>query len=81
MVWGALISFVGWVCPLTPLENNLRHAAGEQGYSSSFVAHYLIPVIYPDNYDRDFAVFVGTFVIVVNILIYGAVFIRRRRRR
>ena len=23
-VWGALIEFFGWVCPLTPLEKELR---------------------------------------------------------
>ena len=27
-VWGALIEFAGWICPLTPLENALRHLAG-----------------------------------------------------
>ena len=28
-VWGALIEFKGWVCPLTPLENSLRERAGQ----------------------------------------------------
>ena len=27
--WGALIELRGWICPLTPLENSLRQAAGE----------------------------------------------------
>ncbi len=25
-MWGALIEFTGWICPLTPLENWLREA-------------------------------------------------------
>jgi hypothetical protein len=81
MVWGALISFVGWICPLTPLENDLRHAAGEQGYPGSFIAHYLVPVIYPEDYDRGFAVLAGTVVIVVNVIIYGYILFRYWRRR
>ena len=23
-VWGILIEYTGWICPLTPLENSLR---------------------------------------------------------
>ena len=29
MVYGALIEFVGFTCPLTPLQNYLQHRAGE----------------------------------------------------
>ncbi len=25
-VWGAVVEFTGWICPLTPLENWLRDA-------------------------------------------------------
>jgi Protein of Unknown function (DUF2784) len=31
-LWAALIEFVGWECPLTPLENWLRREGGEAGY-------------------------------------------------
>ncbi len=27
-VWGGLIEIQGWLCPLTPIENQLRQAAG-----------------------------------------------------
>ena len=27
--WGAAIELSGWICPLTPLENRFRQAAGE----------------------------------------------------
>ena len=33
MVYGALIEFIGFTCPLTPLQNYLRRRAGEAGYS------------------------------------------------
>ena len=31
-LWGAAISFGGWICPLTPLENLLRTRAGLAAY-------------------------------------------------
>src|SRR3989304_4846597 len=30
-LWGAIIEFMGWVCPLTPLENHFRRLAGGGG--------------------------------------------------
>jgi hypothetical protein len=36
-IWGALIEFTGWICPLTPLENRLRAAAGESTYQGDFI--------------------------------------------
>ncbi|HET9679548.1 MAG TPA: DUF2784 domain-containing protein, partial [Gammaproteobacteria bacterium] len=46
-VYGVLVEWVGWICPLTPLENNFRLLAGQAGYADGFVAHYLLPIIYP----------------------------------
>ena len=42
-IWIAVVAFRGWICPLTPLENTLRFAAGEAGYEGSFVEHYPHP--------------------------------------
>lgn len=74
MAWGAMLSFMGWLCPLTPLENTLRRAAGEAGYTGGFVAHYLVPVIYPEAYSQDFTVAAGIVVLVLNVAIYSYVF-------
>ncbi|MGE4095011.1 MAG: DUF2784 domain-containing protein, partial [Candidatus Binatia bacterium] len=30
-VWGGVIEFTGWTCPLTPLENLLRRMGAESG--------------------------------------------------
>ena len=78
-VWGALIEFQGWVCPLTPLEKSLRAAAGQAGYPGGFIEHYLLPVLYPAGLTRGVQLVFGTVVIVVNVAVY-AVLLRRARR-
>jgi hypothetical protein len=40
-IWVSAAFIMGWTCPLTPLENRLRKAAGELGYQGNFVDHYL----------------------------------------
>lgn len=59
-VWGTVVEFTGWICPLTPLENWLRAQAGQTGYRSDFVAYYLLPVLYPDALTRDVQLMLGT---------------------
>jgi uncharacterized membrane protein YhhN len=51
-VWGVLIEFGGWLCPLTPLENWLRRRSGGAGYAGGFVEHYVLPVLYPSGLTR-----------------------------
>lgn len=77
--WGALISFAGWVCPLTPLENHLRRQAGQAGIGDSFVEHYLLPILYPGALTREIQVVLGVGVLLVNAVFYG-ILLRRRRR-
>ena len=79
-VWGALIEFEGWICPLTPWENQLRQAGGQAGYSGGFIEHYLIPVIYPDYLTWQIQLTLGIFVIVINVFIYGWILLRWRKR-
>jgi hypothetical protein len=78
-IWGALIEFADWVCPLTPLENALRGRAGDAGYGDGFVQHYLLRALYPAGLTRGVQVALGTLVIVVNILAYVALLRRGRR--
>src|SRR5262245_27620488 len=47
VAWGAWIELSAGTCPLTPLENRLRDAGGELGYSTSFIEQYVMPVLYP----------------------------------
>jgi hypothetical protein len=78
-VWGALIEFTGCICPLTPLENRLRRAGGEAGYSGGFIEHYVVPSLYPSGMGRTSQVVLGGLVVALNLAIYGWLLRRRRR--
>ena len=70
-IWGVLIEFAGWVCPLTPLENRLRTAAGQAGYQGDFVEHYILPALYPAPLTRNIQLVLGCLVLGLNLGIYG----------
>jgi len=78
-VWGTWIEFAGWICPLTPLENRLRARAGESGYATSFVEHYVVPVLYPAALTRELQWILGGLVVAINALVYLVVLRRARR--
>lgn len=71
VIWGALIEFAGWVCPLTPLENRLRLLGGSAGYSGGFIEHYILPILYPRGLTRGVQVVLGVLVLLINVAIYG----------
>lgn len=79
--YGFLIEVVGWVCPLTPLENRLRALAGEDGYQGGFLAHYLLPLLYPEPFPPWLGGALAVVVLAVNAGIYAAVIARRRSAR
>jgi hypothetical protein len=68
--WAAAIEFRGWICPLTPLENLLRQKAGQAGYASGFIEHYLVPIIYPAALTREIQFLLGAAVILINAAVY-----------
>jgi len=76
--WGVFVEWSGRVCPLTPLENALRRAAGEAGYGGGFVERYLLPVIYPAGLTPAIQLWLGVFVLVLNLVIYAGWWRRRR---
>ena len=78
-VWGALIEFAGWICPLTPLERWLRVQAGEGGYEGGFIQHYIVSVLYPAGLTRSVQIGLGLAVVILNLAIYWTIFIRKRR--
>ena len=78
-IWGAAVEFFGIVCPLTPLEQRLREAAGEQGYAGGFVEHYLVAVLYPANLTTRVQLGLGVLVVAVNAIAYTVVLTRDRR--
>jgi hypothetical protein len=76
-VWGVLVEYGGWICPLTPLEQSLRQRAGTPTYSGSFVEHYLLPVLYPTALTRDIQLVLGSILLTVNLAVYTYVLRRR----
>ena len=80
-IWGALIEFAGWICPLTPLEKKLRLLAGEQTYRGGFIDHYLIPLIYPDGLTREIQWLLGMLVLAVNAAVYLRFWRQRKAAR
>ncbi len=79
-LWGALIEFSGWICPLTPLENWLRQSGGSQGYASGFTEHYLLPLIYPAELTRELQLVLGLGVLVLNGLVYAVWYAQGRKK-
>lgn len=76
-LYGLWVEWIGWVCPLTPLENELRRRAGDAGYKNGFVEQYILPLIYPEAFTRDVALALGAAVLIINLAIYGLYFWRR----
>ncbi len=79
VLWVILIELNGWICPLTPLENRLREAAGMQGYSGGFIEHYLLPLLYPPGLTPGLQVLFAAIAAGVNIAVYGRLWRMRRR--
>jgi hypothetical protein len=80
LAWGATVEFTGWICPLTPLENILRAAGGEAGYSGGFIEHYLLPTLYPAALTREAQWLLGSGLLAFNAVVYLALWLRRHRR-
>ncbi len=81
LAWAAYIELSAGVCPLTPLENSLRQAAGESGYSSSFIEHYLVPLVYPPGLTSGAQRWLAASLLLLNGLFYAYVVARRRALR
>jgi len=83
-LWGVMIEFAGWICPLTYLENDLRRRAAAAGYDGGFVEHYILPVIYPDllfpgGFPASGFIVIGIAVLLLNLTVYWQVWRRRVR--
>ena len=79
VVWGVFVELSGGVCPLTPLENALRRAAGVSDYTGGFLEQYLVSVIYPADLSRALQFLLAGLTVLANTLVYAFVLWRRRR--
>ncbi len=80
LAWAVWIEASGRICPLTPLENSLRHAAGQTGYTGGFIDHYLGRIIYPNGLTRETQWLIAGVLLLVNMAAYLMV-VRRARSR
>jgi hypothetical protein len=78
VAWGVLIEYTGWICPLTPLEHQLRATRGRASYEGDFIARYMLPLLYPDGLTRRDQIILGTFALAINLAVYGVILLKGR---
>ena len=74
LLWGIYIELTNSVCPLTYLENWFLYKGELSTYSNDFINNYLFPIIYPESLTAEIQIYLGTLLIVINILIYGLIY-------
>ena len=79
-LWGVVIEISGWVCPLTPLEIELRVRAGSGFYTGSFMNRYLTPLIYPPL-TQQLQYYLAAGVIIINAGAYYLVWKKLRENQ
>ena len=80
VAWAAFVEFSGRVCPLTPLEVELRRLAGQSGYRGDFIEHYVGSLLYPTGLTRQTQIVLGAAVVLINVAIYAAIARRYLRK-
>ena len=78
IIWGFLVQYFVWICPLTPMENHFRTLGGESGYDGGFVEYYASAILYP-SMTASLHLTLGFSLIVFNILVYVYLISRLRR--
>lgn len=79
--WAVFVELSGGICPLTPLENELRERGGLQPYGGDFVANYVFPALYPEGLTRDVQLWIGLGVLAINAAAYAWVISRRTKKK
>ncbi len=74
---GVLSITIGFDCPLTTWEQELRRHGGQHAYTTGFVDHYLRGRVFPHGFDWAVQALFGACVVVSYALIIG----RDRRLR
>lgn len=74
VIWSSLVNLAEWTCPLTPLEKNLRHRAGQQAYEGGCIRHYVEPLVRPLGMPRRMELIAGVSVVAWNVVVYAIVY-------
>lgn len=73
--WGVLVNIAPIDCPLTELENHFRRQQGLGDLPGGFNEHYIYGVLFPE----ELLPLVAVVAVVVLIVSYAGVYVRRRR--
>lgn len=76
-LYGVAVEFIGFICPLTPLEVEMRKRGGEAGYTGGFIEHYVTAAMYPEGLTRGAQLVLGAALVMLNAVVY-ALWWRRR---
>lgn len=78
--WAGFVEISNRVCPLTPVENSLRQAAGTRVYTGDFIEHYVEALLYPSDLTRQLQIGLAATLVVLNVAAYAFVWHRRAGR-
>ncbi len=67
VAWALGIVTIGYACPLTGVEHDLRERAGSQAYEGGFIDRYITGVLYPAQYERSMQALVAVGIITAYI--------------
>ena len=79
-IWGSYIELTHSICPLTYLENWFLHKSNLTTYSEDFIQNYLVSIVYPTNLSKDLQIYLGIAIIVVNMIIYGFIISKLKKK-
>ncbi len=80
VLWSSVVNLASLTCPLTPIENFFRAAAGQSGYQGGFIEHYLSPIVYPAGMPRELELVAGFSIVGWNVVVYAILGWKIRRR-
>jgi hypothetical protein len=76
VIWGVLIEFYMWTCPLTTLENLFRQFGGEAGYADGFVDYFISAILYT-SISPQLRLMLGLLLAGFNLTVYLYAFRRK----
>lgn len=79
VAWVIFAELFQRICPLTYLENWLRNRGLGETYQGDFVAHYIMPVLYPDGLTPRIQITLGLAVFLINAGLYAFAFMRKTK--
>lgn len=77
VIWGVLIEFFMWKCPLTTLENLFRQLGGEAGYADGFIDYFISTILYT-SISPQIRLLLGFMLAAFNLIVYLYAFRRKK---